>query len=155
MDNHEMVKLQRKVIKGKPLHAILFSRWKYLYMWYVSGKVSPFVHGAEQDAELEILEETVTSTKHIALAINGELDLQTTLIVSVTWICPPTNYGSWNRAAASFCCQSYYLVLNHIHLNVAGEIGRGCWRNKQPAAGTCPIDLPHNFSPFPGQKKKN
>lgn len=48
------------------------------------GKVSPFVHGAEQDAELEILEETVTSTKHIALAINGELDLQTKLIVSVT-----------------------------------------------------------------------
>ncbi|CAD6209297.1 unnamed protein product [Miscanthus lutarioriparius] len=49
MDNHEMVKLQRKVIK-------------------------------EQDAELEILEETVTSTKHIALVINGEMDLQTKLI---------------------------------------------------------------------------
>ncbi|XP_066360532.1 syntaxin-52-like isoform X1 [Miscanthus floridulus] len=49
MDNHEMVKLQRKVIK-------------------------------EQDAELDILEETVTSTKHIALAINGEMDLQTKLI---------------------------------------------------------------------------
>jgi SYP5 family syntaxin len=42
------------------------------------------VHGAEQDAELKILEETVTSTKHIALAINGELDLHTKLIVSVT-----------------------------------------------------------------------
>ncbi|KAG0553069.1 hypothetical protein BDA96_01G563400 [Sorghum bicolor] len=49
MDNHEMVKLQRKVMK-------------------------------EQDAELKILEETVTSTKHIALAINGELDLHTKLI---------------------------------------------------------------------------
>lgn len=42
------------------------------------------MHGAEQDAELEILEDTITSTKHIALAINGELDLQTRLIVSVT-----------------------------------------------------------------------
>ncbi|RCV46826.1 hypothetical protein SETIT_9G562500v2 [Setaria italica] len=34
----------------------------------------------EQDSQLEILEETVVSTKHIALAINEELDLQTRLI---------------------------------------------------------------------------
>ncbi|CAN6296771.1 unnamed protein product [Urochloa humidicola] len=34
----------------------------------------------EQDSHLEILEETVVSTKHIALAINEELDLQAKLI---------------------------------------------------------------------------
>ncbi|KAL6659922.1 hypothetical protein ACP70R_002044 [Stipagrostis hirtigluma subsp. patula] len=34
----------------------------------------------EQDKKLDILGETITSTKHIALAINEELDLQTRLI---------------------------------------------------------------------------
>ncbi|MFQ6660639.1 hypothetical protein Gotur_029079 [Gossypium turneri] len=34
----------------------------------------------EQDEDLEKLEETVVSTKHIALAVNEELDLQTRLI---------------------------------------------------------------------------
>ena len=40
-------------------------------------------HGAEQDDQLQGLESTVTSTKHIALAINGELDLHTRLLVSI------------------------------------------------------------------------
>lgn len=35
----------------------------------------------EQDEGLEKLEETVVSTKHIALAVNEELDLHTRLIV--------------------------------------------------------------------------
>ncbi|MBA0786689.1 hypothetical protein Gotri_027105 [Gossypium trilobum] len=35
---------------------------------------------AEQDEDLEKLEETIVSTKHIALAVNEELDLQTRLI---------------------------------------------------------------------------
>lgn len=35
----------------------------------------------EQDESLEKLEETVISTKHIALAVNEELDLHTSLIV--------------------------------------------------------------------------
>lgn len=35
----------------------------------------------EQDEGLEKLEETVISTKHIALAVNEELDLHTRLIV--------------------------------------------------------------------------
>lgn len=37
---------------------------------------------AEQDEDLEKLEETVTSTKHIALAVNEELSLHTRLLVS-------------------------------------------------------------------------
>lgn len=37
----------------------------------------------EQDEGLEKLEETVVSTKHIALAVNEELDLHTRLIVCV------------------------------------------------------------------------
>lgn len=37
----------------------------------------------EQDEGLEKLEETVISTKHIALAVNEELGLQTRLIVCV------------------------------------------------------------------------
>ena len=36
---------------------------------------------AEQDEGLEQLEETVLSTKHIALAVNEELSLHTRLIV--------------------------------------------------------------------------
>jgi hypothetical protein len=35
----------------------------------------------EQDEDLAKLEETVTSTKHIALAVNEELDLHTRLLV--------------------------------------------------------------------------
>lgn len=46
---------------------------------------------AEQDDGLEKLEETVISTKHIALAVNEELDLHTRLIVcsfpSVIFLC--------------------------------------------------------------------
>lgn len=40
-----------------------------------------FIINAEQDEGLEKLEETVISTKHIALAVNEELGLQTRLIV--------------------------------------------------------------------------
>ena len=36
---------------------------------------------AEQDEGLEKLEETVTSTKHIALAVNEELNLHARLLV--------------------------------------------------------------------------
>lgn len=36
---------------------------------------------SEQDEGLESMEETVMSTKHIALAVNEELGLQTRLIV--------------------------------------------------------------------------
>lgn len=36
---------------------------------------------AEQDQDLENLEHTVLSTKHIALAVNEELDLHTRLLV--------------------------------------------------------------------------
>lgn len=42
-------------------------------MWYALE--------AEQDEDLGKLEETVISTKHIALAVNEELDLHTRLIV--------------------------------------------------------------------------
>lgn len=39
---------------------------------------------AEQDEGLDKLEDTVISTKHIALAVNEELDLHTRLIVYVS-----------------------------------------------------------------------
>ncbi|KAH7546803.1 hypothetical protein FEM48_Zijuj01G0239900 [Ziziphus jujuba var. spinosa] len=39
-----------------------------------------YAFGAEQDEGLEKLEETVVSTKHIAMAVNEELDLHTRLI---------------------------------------------------------------------------
>ncbi|MFQ6660640.1 hypothetical protein Gotur_029079 [Gossypium turneri] len=57
LDNSGLVGLQRQIMKGK---VVLFR--------------------AEQDEDLEKLEETVVSTKHIALAVNEELDLQTRLI---------------------------------------------------------------------------
>ncbi|MBA0583127.1 hypothetical protein Gorai_013999 [Gossypium raimondii] len=57
LDNSGLVGLQRQIMKGK---VVLFR--------------------AEQDEDLEKLEETIVSTKHIALAVNEELDLQTRLI---------------------------------------------------------------------------
>ncbi|PPD93660.1 hypothetical protein GOBAR_DD09409 [Gossypium barbadense] len=56
LDNSGLVGLQRQIMKGKCLFE------------------------AEQDEGLEKLEETVISTKHIALAVNEELDLHTRLI---------------------------------------------------------------------------
>ncbi|PPS17644.1 hypothetical protein GOBAR_AA02942 [Gossypium barbadense] len=56
LDNSGLVGLQRQIMKGK----VCFQ--------------------AEQDEGLEKLEETVMSTKHIALAVNEELDLHTRLI---------------------------------------------------------------------------
>lgn len=41
---------------------------------------------AEQDECLDRLEETIVSTKHIALAINEELDLHVRLIVSIVFL---------------------------------------------------------------------
>ncbi|GAB2290107.1 Syntaxin-51 [Dionaea muscipula] len=49
----------------------------------------------EQDEGLEKLEETVTSTKHIALAVNEELDLQTRLIDTLDYQVEATS--SWLR----------------------------------------------------------
>lgn len=45
-----------------------------------------FLVQAEQDEGLEKLEGTVVSTKHIALAVNEELDLHTSLIVCFLFI---------------------------------------------------------------------
>ncbi|KAG8472479.1 hypothetical protein CXB51_035363 [Gossypium anomalum] len=56
LDNSGLVGLQRQIMKGKCLFE------------------------AEQDEGLEKLEETVISSKHIALAVNEELDLHTRLI---------------------------------------------------------------------------
>lgn len=41
----------------------------------------PFAFPSEQDEDLDQLEETVISTKHIASAVNEELDLHTRLLV--------------------------------------------------------------------------
>jgi hypothetical protein len=51
-----------------------------LFIWLFNHNIF-----AEQDEGLEKLEETVLSTKHIALAVNEELTLHTRLIVSATW----------------------------------------------------------------------
>lgn len=50
------------------------------YFSTILNLISPVVE-TEQDEGLEKLEESVTSTKHIALAVNEELDLHTRLIV--------------------------------------------------------------------------
>lgn len=46
-----------------------------------------WIFGAEQDEGLEKLEGTIISTKHIALAVNEELNLHTRLIVCLSIIC--------------------------------------------------------------------
>ena len=50
-------------------------------MFLEYGSLRGMLFDAEQDEDLEKLEETVVSTKHIALAVNEELDLHTRLIV--------------------------------------------------------------------------
>ncbi|EPS71742.1 hypothetical protein M569_03017, partial [Genlisea aurea] len=62
LDNHGIVSLQRQIMRGK------FPNFVFT------------ISTAEQDEGLEKLEETVMSTKHIALAVNEELDLHTRLI---------------------------------------------------------------------------
>ncbi|KAK8673111.1 hypothetical protein V6N13_111467 [Hibiscus sabdariffa] len=47
----------------------------------------------EQDEDLEKLEEIVVSTKHIALAVNEELDLQTRLIKNLVILTKQTGGG--------------------------------------------------------------
>jgi hypothetical protein len=47
---------------------------------------------AEQDQDLESLERTVLSTKHIALAVNEELDLHTRLLVGYDHFADGYNY---------------------------------------------------------------
>lgn len=48
------------------------------------GSLCGMLYESEQDEDLEKLEVTVVSTKHIALAVNEELDLHTRLIVCVS-----------------------------------------------------------------------
>ncbi|CAL9024644.1 unnamed protein product [Prunus brigantina] len=64
LDNHGLVSFQRQIMKG-----------------ILRLMVMCFTFLAEQDEGLEKLEETVISTKHIALAVNEELDLHTMLLV--------------------------------------------------------------------------
>ena len=54
-----------------------------LLRFFASLILCLYAFEAEQDEGLEKLEETVISTKHIALAVNEELDLHTRLIVRV------------------------------------------------------------------------
>ena len=55
-----------------------------LLMFLEYGSLRGMLFDAEQDEDLEKLEVTVVSTKHIALAVNEELDLHTRLIVCVS-----------------------------------------------------------------------
>jgi hypothetical protein len=81
MEDREIIELQRDVMKRRVslFHASIIP---YTY-------ILPCVHtefwlwSTEQDESLDRLEETIVSTKHIALAINEELDLHTRLIVSI------------------------------------------------------------------------
>lgn len=91
LDNHGVVGLQRQIMRGK-LCWNYFCRMKKLslflyYLTYGQGFklwiICWYALEAEQDEGLDKLEETVTSAKHIALAVNEELDLHTRLIVSV------------------------------------------------------------------------
>lgn len=53
----------------------------YVFASFCNMDFHVYAFGAEQDEGLEKLEETVVSTKHIAMAVNEELDLHTRLIV--------------------------------------------------------------------------
>lgn len=56
----------------------------FFKLWYIRifiARTEILYRDAEQDEDLESLEHTVHSTKHIALAVNEELDLHTRLLV--------------------------------------------------------------------------
>lgn len=89
LDNSGLVNLQRQIMKGKLMtHSfnghdavfLLLSLELYLVI-FVSAGAYIILRDAEQDEDLENLEKTVHSTKHIALAVNEELDLHTRLLV--------------------------------------------------------------------------
>uniref|UniRef100_A0A6N2KU36 Uncharacterized protein n=1 Tax=Salix viminalis TaxID=40686 RepID=A0A6N2KU36_SALVM len=77
----------------------------------------------EQDEGLENLEETVTSTKHIALAVNEELTLHTRLLVGAVDVFPIYSI--------------FYLAFNTIFpsLLYSGWLRRACGCNKFSYAG--------------------
>lgn len=63
---------------------MLFLVINILLMLLDYGFLCGMLYESEQDEDLEKLEVTVVSTKHIALAVNEELDLHTRLIVCVS-----------------------------------------------------------------------
>ncbi|KAF3614783.1 Syntaxin-51, partial [Capsicum annuum] len=69
LDNQGLVGFQRQVMKG----------------------ISSYTRNQQQDEDLDKLEETVTSTKHVALAINEELNLHTALLDNLDYHVDTTN----------------------------------------------------------------
>lgn len=89
LDNYGLVGLQRQVMKGKFLNLFRTQTVLFFFLFFLSWNgfqnmelyfISRYTF-SEQDEGLEKLEETVVSTKHIALAVNEELTLHTRLIV--------------------------------------------------------------------------
>lgn len=76
LDNNGLVGFQRQIMKG-----YLSRLFDNILLGTCSFNLIAHLFLAEQDESLESLEQTVISTKHIALAVNEELDLHTRLIV--------------------------------------------------------------------------
>ncbi|MFS7929031.1 putative target SNARE coiled-coil domain-containing protein [Helianthus anomalus] len=76
LDNAGIVGLQRQVMRGKLL-LLYTTPFKLKYSLAFELNINCCT---KQDEGLEKLEQTVISTKHIALAVNEELDLHTRLI---------------------------------------------------------------------------
>lgn len=72
----------------------------------------------EQDEGLEKLEETVISTKHIALAVNEELDLHTRLIVLFFFLLFNFLALSFPSLIIMIYCIQYLCFLSHSQVVV-------------------------------------
>ena len=84
LDNQGLVGLQRQIMKGKFKYLLQNDILVFFFLFQMSSIwifMWVYAFEAEQDEGLDNLEETVISTKHIALAVNEELDLHTRLIV--------------------------------------------------------------------------
>ncbi|RVX23977.1 Syntaxin-51 [Vitis vinifera] len=83
LDNQGLVGLQRQIMKGKFKYLLQNDILVFFFLFQMSSIwifMWVYAFEAEQDEGLDNLEETVISTKHIALAVNEELDLHTRLI---------------------------------------------------------------------------
>ncbi|KAI4390079.1 hypothetical protein MLD38_002229 [Melastoma candidum] len=86
LGNQGLVGLQRQIMKGKLLTSLSICCIFVVKSHHLNDLTKALffnTFGAEQDNCLEKLEQTVVSTKHIALAVNEELELQVRLIDSL------------------------------------------------------------------------
>ncbi|KAH9621500.1 hypothetical protein KSS87_015002 [Heliosperma pusillum] len=109
LDNQGIVGLQRQIMRGELL--IVFVPGTYFPFCFACSVYSVttvrFTESIEQDEGLDQLEESVLSTKHIALAVNEELDLHTRLIDTLDHHVEVTGSRLQNRVSGNLIFKGF------------------------------------------------